>query len=107
MLRIPSVEESALRDTERQLAELCQDTDNIAILLELLLEVGSVRFAKSLLHPQFGLEAEVGIEPISPRFQQKIANFISQSSVLCHYSVLLGRTRLVSVSVSVSKNFCR
>jgi len=36
----------------------------MVILLELLLEVGSVPFAKSLLHPQFGLEAEVGIEPV-------------------------------------------
>ena len=36
----------------------------MVILLELLLEVGSVPFAKSLLHPQFGLEAEVGIEQV-------------------------------------------
>src|SRR5205823_3528151 len=37
-------------DSERQVAEKCQDCVKIAILLELLLEVGSAPFAKSLMH---------------------------------------------------------
>ena len=50
----------------------------IAILLELLLELGPVNFSKPLPHSRLGLEARVGIGRLMPVFREKLTIFAEQ-----------------------------
>lgn len=58
----------ALTDTGCQVPEEWRQSGRRVILLELSLELGSVRFHKLLPHKRFKLEARVGIGRLKRRF---------------------------------------
>ena len=59
------------------------------ILLTFSADSGALRPPKSLLHSQFGLEAEVGIDPENSISDRKIAEFACQSTTIPHYPVTI------------------
>ena len=74
------------------------------ILLTFSADSGAVKPPKSLLHSQFGLEAEVGIDPENSIADRKIVEFACQSTnyspLSRHYSSIIIPRYFVSHFVS-------
>jgi hypothetical protein len=72
------------------------------ILLTFSADSGAVEPPKSLLHPQFGLEAEVGIAPRLPSPANNSADFAAQSITILHHPPVSPTWILLKLLLKVS-----